>query len=38
MEAVDHAAVDAFLHGTIDSEAAWRAMQQNPQNVDDAFE
>ena len=38
MEAVDCAAVDAFLHGTIDSEAAWNAMQQTPQNIDDAFE
>ena len=27
MEAVDHAAVDAFLHGTIDSKAAWSTMQ-----------
>ena len=27
MEAVDRAAVDAFLHGAINSEAAWSAMQ-----------
>ena len=38
MEAVDHAALDAYLHGTIDSKAAWSAMQQSPQNIDDAFE
>ena len=38
MEAVDRAAVDAFLHGTIDSKAAWSPMQQSPQNIDDAFE
>ena len=38
VEVVDHAAVDAFLHGTIDSKSAWSAMQQSPQNIDDAFE
>ena len=38
MEAVDCAAVDAFLHGAIDSKAAWSAMQWNPQNIDNAFE
>ena len=38
MEAVDRAAVEAFLHGTIDSKAAWSAMQQSPKNIDDAFE
>ena len=26
-EAVDYAVVDAFLHGTVDSEAAWSAME-----------
>ena len=38
MEAVDHAVVDTFLHDTLDSEAAWSAMQWSPQNIDDAFE
>ena len=38
IEAVDCAAVDTFLHGTIDSKAAWKLMQQSPQNIDDAFE
>ena len=38
MEAVDCATIDAFLHGTIDSKAAWSAMQWSPQNIDDAFE
>ena len=37
MQAVDHAAVNAFPHGAIDSKAAWSAMQQSPQNIDDAF-
>ena len=37
LEAVDFAVVDAFLHGAIDSEAAWSAMQWSPQNIDDAF-
>ena len=33
MDTVDCAAVDAFLHGAIDSEAAWSAMQQSAQNI-----
>ena len=37
-EAVDHAAVDAFLHGAVDSDAAWSAMEWYPQSIDDAFE
>ena len=38
MEAIVYAAVDAFLHGTTNSEAAWNAMQQIPQSIDDALE
>ena len=38
MEEVDCAAVDAFLHVAIDYKTAWSAMQQSPQNIDDALE
>ena len=37
-EVVDHAAVDAFLHGTVNLDAALSAMEQNPQSTYDAFE
>ena len=37
-ETVNCTAVDAFLHGAVDSDAAWSAMEQYPQSTDDAFE
>ena len=35
---VNHAATDAFLHGVMDTESAYSAMDKNPANIDEALE
>ena len=34
----DHAAMDAFLHGVLDTESAYNAMDKNPANTDETLD
>ena len=34
----DRSAMDAFLHGVLDTESAYSAMDKNPATVDDALD
>ena len=37
-EMTEHSAMDAFLHGLIDTEAAYSALDKEPANLDEALE